>query len=397
MSSLRAAAGDLHDDLVRLRRDLHREPELGLDLPRTQEKVLAALEGLPLEITTGTALSSVTAVLRGSSPGPVVLLRGDMDALPLTERSGVPYASQIPGRMHACGHDLHTAMLVGAARLLAERSFTGSVVFMFQPGEEGNGGAKIMIEEGLLDAAGARPVAAYGLHVTSSIMPAGTFVTRRGTLMAAADQMRVTVRGAGGHGSQPHLAKDPIPAASEIVTALQTFATRRFDAFDPVVITVGSINAGTAPNIIPDEAQLGLTIRSFSPAARARVTEGVRELIGGIAAAHGLTAELDHEMGYPVTVNDAAEAEFAAGAVADLYGPERFVWVPNPMTTAEDFSYVLEEVPGAFVFLGACPPDRDPSTAPFNHATTAVFDDAVLPDGSALLAELALRRLATAI
>jgi hippurate hydrolase len=225
-------------------------------------------------------------------------------------------------------------------------------------------------------------------------MPAGMFVSRRGPLMAAADQMRVTVRGAGGHGSQPHLAKDPIPAASAIVTALQTFATRRFDAFDPVVITVGSINAGTAPNIIPDEARLGLTIRSFSPEARARVTEGVRELVEGIAAGHGLTAELDHEMGYPVTVNDAAEAEFAAGAVADLYGPERFVWVPNPMTTAEDFSYVLEEVPGAFIFLGACPPDRDPGTAPFNHATTAVFDDAVLPDGSALLAELALRRLA---
>jgi hippurate hydrolase len=394
MSSLRAAAGGFHDDLVRLRRDLHREPEVGLDLPRTQEKVLAALEGLPLEITTGTALSSVTAVLRGSSPGPAVLLRGDMDALPLTERSGVPYASQVPGRMHACGHDLHTAMLVGAARLLAGRSFAGSVVFMFQPGEEGNAGAKLMIEEGVLDAAGTRPVAAYGLHVTSSLMPAGMFVSRRGPLMAAADQMRVTVRGAGGHGSQPHLAKDPIPAASAIVTALQTFATRRFDAFDPVVITVGSINAGTAPNIIPDEARLGLTIRSFSPEARARVTEGVRELVEGIAAGHGLTAELDHEMGYPVTVNDAAEAEFAAGAVADLYGPERFVWVPNPMTTAEDFSYVLEEVPGAFIFLGACPPDRDPGTAPFNHATTAVFDDAVLPDGSALLAELALRRLA---
>ncbi|MFB9838228.1 M20 metallopeptidase family protein [Actinoallomurus acaciae] len=394
MSSLRAAAGDLHDDLVRLRRDLHREPEVGLDLPRTREKVLAALDGLPLETTTGSALSSVTAVLRGSSPGPVVLLRGDMDALPLTERSGVPYASQIPGRMHACGHDLHTAMLVGAARLLAERSFAGSVVFMFQPGEEGNGGAKLMIEEGLLDAAGARPVAAYGLHVTSSLIPAGMFLTRRGPLMAAADQMRVTVHGAGGHGSQPHLAKDPIPAASAIVTALQTLATRRFDAFDPVVITVGSINAGTAANIIPDEAQLGLTIRSFSPTARTRVIEAVRELVDGIAAAHGLTAGLEHEMGYPVTVNDAAEAEFAAGTVADLYGPERFVWVPNPMTTAEDFSYVLEEVPGAFIFLGACPPDRDPSTAPFNHATTAVFDDAVLPDGSALLAELALRRLA---
>jgi amidohydrolase len=392
--SLRAAAGDLHDDLVRLRHDLHREPEVGLELPRTQEKVLAALDGLPLETTTGTSLSSVTAVLRGSSPGPVVLLRGDMDALPLTERSGVPYASEVAGRMHACGHDLHTAMLVGAARLLSERSFAGSVVFMFQPGEEGDGGARLMISEGVLDAAGDRPVAAYGLHVASSLLPGGTFVTRRGPLMAAADELHVTVRGAGGHGSQPHLAKDPIPAASAMVTALQTFATRAFDAFDPVVVTVGSFHAGTVANIIPDEARLALTVRSFSPTARARALAGIRELAAGIASAHGLTADLEHEMGYPVTVNDAAEAEFAAATVAEVYGPDRFAWLPDPMTTAEDFSYVLEDVPGAFVFLGACPADRDPATAPFNHATTAVFDDAVLPDGAALLAELALRRLA---
>lgn len=394
MSTLRAAADDLQDDLVRLRRDLHREPELGLELPRTQEKVLAALDGLPLEIGTGMALSSVTAVLRGSSPGPVVLLRGDMDALPLTEKSGLTYASEIDGRMHACGHDLHTAMLVGAARLLSGADFAGSVIFMFQPGEEGFAGARLMIEEGVLDAAGERPVAAYALHVASGLMPGGAFLSRRGTIMGGADQLKVTVRGAGGHGSQPYLAKDPIPAAAEMVTALQTFVTRAFDVFDPVVLTVGSFNAGTVSNIIPDEALLGVTIRSFSAEARARVNDGLRELVNGIAAGHGLTATVEHEIGYPATVNTAAEAEFAAGTVGDLYGTERFVWIPNPMTTAEDFSFVLDEVPGAFAFLGACPPGGDPRTAPFNHAANAVFDDAVLADGATLLAELALRRLA---
>jgi hippurate hydrolase len=396
MSTLRAAADDLQDDLVRLRRDLHREPELGLELPRTQEKVLAALDGLPLEIGTGTALSSVTAVLRGSSPGPVVLLRGDMDALPLTERSGLPYASATDGLMHACGHDLHTAMLVGAARLLSGADFAGSVIFMFQPGEEGQAGARLMIEEGVLDAAGERPVAAYGLHVSSGLMPNGVFLSRRGTIMGGADQLKVTVRGAGGHGSQPHLAKDPIPAAAEMVTALQTFVTRTFDVFDPVVLTVGSFNAGTVSNIIPEEAVLGVTVRSFSVAARARVNDGLRELVDGIAAAHGLTASVEHEVGYPATVNTAAEAEFAAATVGDLYGADRFVWIPNPMTTAEDFSFVLEEVPGTFAFLGASPPDRDPRSAPFNHAANAVFDDAVLADGATLLAELAVRRLAAA-
>jgi amidohydrolase len=393
MSLLRAAAADIQDDLVRLRRELHGEPELGLQLPRTQEKVLAALDGLPLETTTGTALSSVTAVLRGSSPGPVVLLRGDMDALPLTERSGLSYASERPGTMHACGHDLHTAMLAGAARLLAGTEFAGSVVFMFQPGEEGDAGARHMIEEGVLDAAGERPAAAYALHVTSSLLPGGLFATRRGPIMAAADELHIRIIGAGGHGSQPHLAKDPIPAASAVVTALQTLATRAFGAFDPVVITVGSFHSGTAANIIPDEARLGVTVRSFSADARARVTEGIRALVDGIASAHGLTASVDYGIGYPVTVNAAAEAEFAATTVEEVYGPERFVWVPDPMTTAEDFSFVLEDVPGAFIFLGACPPDRDPRTAPFNHAATATFDDAVLADGAALLAELAVRRL----
>jgi amidohydrolase len=258
--------GGLHEDavaiaaeIIELRRAIHADPEIGTDLPRTQEKVLAALDGLPLEITRGRSLTSVTAVLRPTHlpgpphGGPVVLLRGDMDALPVTERIGVPYASRVPGVMHACGHDLHTAMLAGAARLLAARQaeLPGSVIFMFQPGEEGFGGAKDMIDEGVLDAAGERPVAAYGMHVASSMLPLGLWTGRPGPMMAAADTLEVTVHGRGGHASQPHRSADPIPVACEIVTALQTIVTRKFDVFDPVVITVGSFHAGTADNVTP--------------------------------------------------------------------------------------------------------------------------------------------------
>jgi amidohydrolase len=384
------------DDLMRLRRDIHREPEIGLDLPRTQQKVVAALDGLPLELTLGRALSSVTAVLRGGRPGGTVLLRGDMDALPVTERTGLDYSSQTDGAMHACGHDLHTAMLAGAARLLAARQpeLPGNVIFMFQPGEEGYSGAKFMIDEGVLDAAGERPAAAYALHVSSAERPAGVFYTRPGPMMAAADVLSVTVRGHGGHASRPHNADDPIPVACEIVTALQTMVTRRFDVFDPVVITVGSFHAGTTDNVIPDEARLLGTVRTFSAATRNRVQESITRLVGGIAAGHGVSAETEFPTGYPVTVNDAAETAFAEQTATALFGAERFTAQPDPMTGAEDFSFVLSQVPGAFIMLGACPADRDPAGAPFNHAADAVFDDSVLADGAALLAELALRRLA---
>ncbi|GAA1584013.1 M20 family metallopeptidase [Actinomadura kijaniata] len=394
--SLRDDAAGLRDDLVRLRRSLHREPELGLDLPRTREKVLAALDGLPLEVSTGERLTSVTAVLRGARPGPTVLLRGDMDALSVTERGGAGPVSRIPGRMHACGHDLHTAMLAGAARLLAARRerLAGNVVFMFQPGEEGHGGARIMIEEGVLDAAGPRPVAAYALHVLSSGPPTGLFTTRSGPVMAAADRLRVTVRGAGGHGSSPHLARDPLPAACEMVTALQTMVTRSFDPFDPVVLTVGTFHAGTGDNVIPDEARFTGTVRSFSGEAHRALRDRSVRTVRGIAAAHGLDVEVEYFQDYPVTVNDDAEAAFVGDTVREVYGEERFRAAPRPLPASEDFSYVCDEIPSAFVALGACPADRDPARAPFNHAPDAAFDEGVLPDGAALYAELATRRLA---
>jgi amidohydrolase len=383
-------------ELAELRRAIHREPEIGLDLPRTQEKVLLALGGLPLEISCGRELSSVTAVLRGGKPGATVLLRGDMDALPVTERTGLPYSSQLDGAMHACGHDLHTAMLTGAAWLLSARQqeIPGNVIFMFQPGEEGYAGARQMIEEGVLDAAGDRPVAAYALHVASSTLPGGVYSTKPGPMMAAADVFELTVHGHGGHASQPHRAADPIPVACEIVTALQTMVTRKFDVFDPVVLTIGSFHAGTTDNVIPDEARLLGSLRTFSAETRSRVMEHAVRLAEQIAAGHGLTATAGFPTGYPVTVNNDDEVSFAQRTVTELYGNGRIITQPFPLTGAEDFSFVLEQVPGAFVMLGACPPGADPATAAYNHSADAVVDDAVLGDGAAVYAAIALRRLA---
>ncbi|MEZ0065642.1 amidohydrolase [Streptacidiphilus sp. MAP12-20] len=390
------SAALLQPELAALRRAIHAEPEIGLELPLTQARVVAALAGLGLELTLGEKLSSVVAVLRGGRPGPVVLLRGDMDALPVQETSGLPYASTIDGAMHACGHDLHVAGLVGAAKLLAERreELAGSVVFMFQPGEEGRGGAKIMLDEGLLDAAGAPVVAAYGLHVVSGMLPGGVVSGRPGAAMAAADTLHVTMRGRGGHGSAPHAALDPIPALCEAVTALQTMVTRRFDAFDPVVLSVGYIRGGTINNVIPDDATFEATIRSFSPEARARAEEETLRVVRGVAAAHGLEVDARYERLYPVTVNDGTEAEFTARTVRELFGEDRFRPMAQPLAGAEDFSYVCERVPSAYFFLGACPPDRDHATAAYNHSPEALFDDSVLADGAALLAQLAIARLA---
>jgi hippurate hydrolase len=393
--SLQSDAAAIQDELAALRRELHQTPEIGLHLPRTQQTVLSALDGLPLEISTGEALSSVTAVLRGGvAGGPVVVLRGDMDALPVVERTGEEFTSKNPGAMHACGHDLHTAGLVGAARLLSARraELPGDVVFMFQPGEEGFDGAGHMIAEGVLDAAGRPADAAYGLHVVSNEYERGVFSARPGPLMAGSAGLFVKVVGAGGHGSRPHGARDPIPAACEMVTALQTMVTREFDVFDPVVVTVGVLQAGTKRNIIPDDALFEATVRTFSARAREKVRAASVRVCRGIAAAHGLDVEVRFEDEYPVTVNNADETDFLAGTVRDLYGDDRYLDMADPITGSEDFSRVLDRVPGAFVFLGACASD-DPETAASNHSPLARFDDSVLADGAALLAELAMRRL----
>jgi amidohydrolase len=396
---LRNDAHELTGDITRLRHQLHQRPEIGLDLPQTQQAVLDALSGLPLEISTGTSCSSVTAVLRGTAgvngqPAPAVLLRGDMDALPVQEATGVEFSSTIDGAMHACGHDLHTAMLVGAARLLSAHrdELRGDVVFMFQPGEEGWDGAGHMIAEGVLDAAGPRVQRAYGIHVIAGKFPRSQFTTRPGTMMASTSGLFVTVIGTGGHGSAPHRARDPISVAAEMVASLQTMVTRQFDIFDPVVVTVGTFHAGTRRNIIPQQATFDATIRTFSQAARDRIETASVRLCQSIAAAHGLEADVRFSAEYPVTVNDPAQAAFATTVVEEVFGTDRFALMRAPDAGAEDFSRVLEQVPGCYLFLGACTRD-DYDAAEDNHSPLAEFDDSVMADGCLLHANLAIRAL----
>ncbi|MEC3956564.1 M20 family metallopeptidase [Nocardia sp. CDC153] len=385
----------LQQDLVRLRREIHADPEIGLRLPRTRQRVLDALAGLPLEITVGRDLDSITAVLRGGRSGRAVLLRGDMDALPLTERTGLDYAAR-NGAMHACGHDLHTAMLVGAVRVLCARraELTGDVIFMFQPGEEGADGAAKMIDAGVLDAAGSKPVAAYAIHVMSARFPHGVFTTRRGPLMAGADLLTVTVEGTGGHGSAPHLAHDPIPAAAAMVGALPGMVSRTADPADMAVLTIGAIHAGSAGNILAARAELQGTLRWHHAPTRDALRKGFERVCHSIADAHGVTADPQVTEYLDVTANDPGEADFAAAVIAELHGPRRYLDLAGPLYTGEDFCRVLERVPGAMVLLGACPPDADPAHAFDNHSPYAVFDDAVLTDGALVYAELAARRLA---
>jgi amidohydrolase len=324
-----------------------------------------------------------------------VLLRGDMDALPLDERSGEDFAAT-NGAMHACGHDLHTSSLVGAATLLCAHrdQLAGDVVFMFQPGEEGYDGAGVMIREGVLDAAGRRPDHAYALHVMPHALPAGVVAGRPGPMLSASFELDVTVRGAGGHGAWPHRAKDPVVAAAEMVGALEVALTRTFDVFDPVILTVGVLRAGTARNIIPDTAYFEATVRAFSPDLEDRLRETFTRCVRGVAAAHGVEADVELRTQYPVTINDAAEVEYGSGVVRELLGEQYYYPIPNPVNASEDFSRVLQAVPGLMFMMGSCPPELDPEQVPGNHSPLARFDGAVLPTAAALLAELAARRLA---
>lgn len=400
----RTFASVLATQLTALRRDIHRRPEVGLDLPETQRRVLSELEGLGLEITTGRSLSSITAVLRGTSPhrpqtdAPVVLLRADMDALAVQEESGLEFSSEIHGAMHACGHDLHTAMLVGAANVLASHrdEIAGDVVFMFQPGEELHDGAAIMVSEGVLDAAGRSADAAYALHVFGNQGPVGTFSTRADTIMSAADTLNVTVIGRGGHSSAPYRAIDPVTLAAEMVLALQSFVTRRFDVFDPVVIGVGAISGGdlAAPNAIPERVRFSASVRSWSTASRDRFQAEVGSLLTGIANGHQARVDVDIVPGYPATITDPIETEFTAKTIEKSFGADRFARLMNPLACSEDFSRVLAEVPGSFIVLSAGEVPEGDAVPADNHSARVRFSESVLTDGAALYAQLAADRLA---
>lgn len=379
--------------LTQIRHELHQIPEFGLELPKTQARILQSIDGLG-EISLGKNLNSIGLVIRGAKPGPTVLLRADMDALSVREETGLDFAST-NGFMHACGHDLHMTAGIGAAHLLATHKdkLSGNVLIWFQPGEEGHHGADVMIEEGFLELSGDRPIAAYGLHVFTSL-PIGAVTTKPGPMMASAGDMHVTFHGSGGHGSMPWLSKDPITPMVEAMTALQNMLNKRFDQFDPVILNVGWIRAGdvATTNVIADSASFGATVRTFSEKNTKLLHELAPNLIHSIAEGFGLSAEVSFGRATKVLVNDAQAVERVRKIATELVGPG-YQDMPNPIAGGEDFASIVAEVPGAFVFVGACPPDIDHTKAPTNHSAKAMFDDSVLPLCSAILASLAFDHL----
>ncbi|MEJ7842406.1 MAG: M20 family metallopeptidase [Rubrobacter sp.] len=364
-----------------LRRDIHREPELGFHTERTAEKVLAALEGLPLEIETGVAENGIVATLRGGDDGPTVGLRADMDALPITEETGLPFASEVEGKMHACGHDGHTSMLVGAAHALCgmRDELNGTVRFIFQPAEEGGGGGRVMVEEGVAEGLDS----IFALHLWPGL-PFGTVATKAGPIMAAADAFEMEIEGIGGHGAMPHLSADAVVIAAHVVTALQTVVSREVDPVEPAVLTVGEIGAGTAFNIIPEKARIGGTVRTLNEDLRRRMPGRIEGLAQGVARGMRGDATLDYRFSYPVTRNDAEAAARALETATALFDEESVLELPNPSMGAEDFAYFLERVPGAFVWLGV---GEDVFGL---HTPQFAFDEKILARGSALLTALVL-------
>ncbi|MEZ5375832.1 MAG: M20 family metallopeptidase [Acidimicrobiales bacterium] len=383
------AAHGLDANTIELRRAIHADPELGLDLPATQAKILDALTGLGLDITLGESLTSVVADLDSGKPGPTVLLRGDMDALPLQEDYETDFQSRHQGRMHACGHDAHVAMLASAARLLSENTdeFTGKIRFMFQPGEEGFGGAKLMIDEGVTNGVDR----AFAIHVISN-MPDGMIFTKGGSLMASADTFHITIHGAGGHASAPHHAIDPIPAAAATVLGLHTMVGRTIDPTQSGLLTVGQIHAGTTNNVIPPSAFMEGTVRALDETTRAEINESIDRVASGTAAAHGCSCTTTLAAGYPVTVNDIEQAALTGLVASSVLGAQNYHEMPRAVLGAEDWSYVLQKVPGSMAFLGVTPSDLDPSKAAPNHSNLMRISEEKLANGVALYAAMALVR-----
>jgi len=378
---------------VTLRRRVHEHPELGLFLPETVKAVRESLEGLDVTIEEGPSSSGLMVTLKGPSQGRTIVLRGDMDALPMPEDTDVPFKSRVPNAMHACGHDSHTAMLAMAARLLHERRdrLSGTVKFMFQPGEEGHFGALKMIEDGLLDRH-PRPDGAFALHITPNI-PSGVFSSRPGPFMASTDTIEITVWGKGGHASSPPHAHDPLPIACEIVLALQSMVTRRINAFEPVVLTIARIEGGTTSNVIPETVKMLGTLRSVSEHARKTAKEAIPRVATNIAKAHGAWAEVTLTEGYAVTVNDGRMVDIAREAAREMLGDAGFFPMPSAVMGAEDWSYVLQKIPGCMTFLGVAPPGCDFHTAAPCHSNRMMLDEDAMAHGIALYAAVAERFL----
>jgi amidohydrolase len=388
-----AAAASEHGATIALRRAIHADPELGLDCYRTTAKLKDALAGLPLTIRDSRSTSGFVARLDGAKPGRTVILRGDMDALPIHEDTGLAFGSAISGHMHACGHDTHSAMLAGAARILCARrdEIAGTILFMFQPGEEGMAGARHMIDEGLLD--DPAPEAAFAIHVFPNV-PGGIIACREGALLAATDTLAATIIGKGGHAAMPHDTRDPIPAACEAVLALQAHIARRTTFTDPAILSITQINGGSAHNIIPDRVTIGGTLRTLSEARRNDSRAAFERIVSGIALAHDCTAETNIEPGYPATINDPRAVALVRACANDLFGTDAYHDIPAPIMGGEDFSFVLHKIPGAMAILGVAPPEGDPAARPPIHNAKMLVDEAALARGVALHCAFATRFLA---
>ena len=393
--ALVAEAATYLETLQGIRRDLHQIPEFALDLPKTQERILASIKGIG-EVTLGKNLTSIALLIKGAQPGPTVLLRADMDALAVQEDTSEDFQST-NGYMHACGHDLHMAMGIGAAHLIATHKdkLHGDVVVWFQPGEEGHDGAGVMLEEGAHLISGNKPIAAYGLHVFSAMLPNRVFASRPGTMMASAGDLIVKVTGAGGHGSSPWMANDPITPLVEVISGMQTFLNKRLNAFDPVIVNVGWLDAGDThtTNVIPETASFGATVRTFSREHFAKLRDVVPEYLAGVAKSYGVTIEHEFSNATKVLINDVDAVTRVERVVKDTFGPQRYFDMPTPMAGGEDMASIIEEMGGAFVFLGAHKPGVDFMTAAVNHSNKAELDDTVLADGAALLAAMAFDHL----
>ncbi|BCH64429.1 hippurate hydrolase [Agrobacterium vitis] len=374
-------------DVVEIRRYLHQHPELGLSEFHTSDYVAGKLEAMGYEVTRGLARTGIVATLRNGTSQRSLGLRADFDALPITEETGLDYASLTPGLMHACGHDGHTAMLLGAAGILAERrNFDGIVHLIFQPAEENFGGARLMIEDGLFERFPCDAV--FGLHNDPGIA-FGHFAFREGPIMASVDECKITVIGRGGHGAEPQSTSDPIVAGASIIMALQTIASRNIHPLDPVVVTVGAFHAGAASNVIPERADMVLTIRSFDDHVRDELENRVRAIAEGQAASYGMTVEIDYERGYPATVNHKAETDYVRDLARRFAGEGKVFDMPRPTMGGEDFAYMLQEKPGTYFFLGTKRTENDP---PLHHPRYD-FNDDIIPTGTAFWVELVESRL----